>query len=122
MRCFVCGGDMEETHVEPDKTVPDFAFYSFRCQGCGDTESRLLPLRRATVPESLTAGKTNQPSRPTPRQKLTRDEGYRLGLRASGKTPEGISNAHGQAPLNELLKDPRKFIDAFIRERKLTDQ
>ena len=51
MKCFVCGGEMRLTLVEPhdEVTRPGFEYRTFRCESCGDTERRFVFDPRAAL-------------------------------------------------------------------------
>jgi hypothetical protein len=44
MRCFVCGGEMRLTIIEPhdEVTRPGFEYRTFECEHCGDKERRFV--------------------------------------------------------------------------------
>jgi hypothetical protein len=51
MKCFVCGGDMRLTLVEPQDALarPGFEYRTFRCERCGDLERRFVFDPRASL-------------------------------------------------------------------------
>jgi hypothetical protein len=73
MRCFAYGHEMEVTQSEPHESLPNFAYDSFRCSGCADTERRLLPRGRVPVIGPTTAAR---PSMPKPEEMIGRTEDH----------------------------------------------
>jgi hypothetical protein len=44
MKCVLCGGEMRLIKIEPhdEAVVRGFAYRTFRCETCGDTERRFV--------------------------------------------------------------------------------
>src|SRR5262249_7386317 len=102
MRCFACGHEMEIAGNEPHETLPYFEYYTLSCPGCAETERRLLPRGRASVTEILRWATASQEPLPKPQEKI--------GQPWTDKESRVIN-------VNKLLADPKRFMDAFVRNR-----
>ena len=101
MRCFACTELMEVAQIDPHESIQSFAFYSFRCLGCGETERRLLS--RRIIEERTSATSASPVSPPRADTKLNDDNHSPPSASVSDKSSR-----------SELLKDPRKFIDRLF--------
>jgi len=104
---------------EPQDSLLDFEYYTFKCPSCGDTERRLLPRGRVPITKILrTTTATPAPLRKPQERIGKREDPSPIRTRPAGPPPRGQpSTAPKPDPdrVNELLKNPRKFIDAFVR-------
>ena len=103
MRCFACTELMEVAQIDPHESIQSFAFYSFRCLGCGETERRLLSRRIIEERTSTTSAEPVSPARAD--AKLNDD---------NRNHPSATVTLSDKSSRNELLKDPRKFIDRLF--------
>ncbi len=109
------------TETEPQGSLRDFEYYTFNCPACGDTERRLLPRGKVPITKILRATTTVQAPAPAPLRKpyetIPKKEDHGLARhRSSGPARPHASDTKADSDrINDLLKNPRKFIDAFVR-------
>jgi len=116
MRCLACGEAMEVAQIESHDSLATCEHYTFRCKGCGETERRLLSRERVAAAEILRSIKIAQSSLLKPQEKKYRD--YLLRTDPSNRL---FRRRVTQARLGELMKNPKAFIEAFVREREQKD-
>lgn len=122
MRCLACGEKMEVVKIESHETLSEIAYHIFICTACGDTERRLLPRRSISTADILRSVKVVQP--PTPMPEDMADQRSESGLRSTA-SPD-VHQEPGATPtrwprISELMKDPKQFIDVFVRTRQRKD-
>src|SRR5262249_7624843 len=124
MRCLACGGEMDVIEVGPHDFLQSCEQYTFRCTGCGDTEQRLLSRERNVADEILKSTKIERsPSLLKPHEEIHRRDDQGLDRPEFSNIPDNTSDAaQGWHRVNELMKDPKQFIETFVRGGDQTSQ
>src|SRR5882672_10289792 len=104
MLCFACGHEMDVTQSEPHELLANFAYYSFKCSGCADTERRLLPRGRVPEIELLTPTTATPPPIPKPEEKIGRTEDHDVARDIAFAMSHGkLGDPQPENRLNEML-------------------
>src|SRR5438874_11415468 len=109
MRCLACGNDMVLTESEPQDSLLDFEYYTFKCPSCGDTERRLLPRGRVPITKILRSTAATPPPLRKPQEKIGRKEYHTPVQPRPSEQWRGQPSGPKPDPdrVNELLKNPR---------------
>jgi hypothetical protein len=108
---------MALTETEPQGSLRDFEYYTFHCASCGDTERRLLPRGKVPITKILRDTTATSPPLRKPYEGIPKKDDYSYERpRHSGPQRAPSADPKGDPDrLNEVLNNPRKFIEMFVR-------
>ncbi len=116
MLCIVCGNEMDVLQSEPHDFLLSCEYYTLKCRGCACVEKRLLSRRPVPISEILASTNADKSSLPTPQEKIGRADTANSGS-GIGKSSETRAHLPRVGPIGDLMKNPARFIDRFVRGR-----